>query len=380
MLLKKTLLALLAFMPLAALAQINGTGYYRVQNVKSSRYFMLVDSHARFTASNTDVDLGALRLVKGFDEKVCWNPATICYMEQASTYQYNIVGEGLNLYNSVKTYLDFDYQSSGAYKGSYIISGEGSYQGISMSKTLYDSERRDSIAPLYTSGTNGYQYWYVRPVNDTYYFGIKPDFKATMTQEDNERYYTTMYASFPITLATGMKAYYVSRIQGNYAVVKTLTASVPSDNPVIMECLYDIPKQNKVNLSASSATLGTNLLRGVYFCNDVTDSFHRNVVDFQRSTMRVLGTTSDGKLAFITPTNLKYIPANKAYLEVPAGTPATLYVVTEAGMTGIEQVVAESVEPMHKGVYSLSGQRVGDSVEGLSRGVYIVNGKKVVVK
>ena len=377
---KKTLFTLLAFLPVSVLAQINGSGYYRVQNVKSSRYFMLVDNHARFTAANTDVDLGALKLVKGFDEKVCWSPATICYMEKASTYKYNIVGEGLNLYNQVKTYLDFDDQVPNAYKGSYIISGEGSYQGVSMSKTLYDSERRDSVAPLYTAGTNGYQYWKVLPVNDTNYFGIKPDYQGKLALEEDSRYYTTIYASFPFALGTGMKAYYVSRIQGNYAVVKTLTASVPGESPVIVECQYNTPKQNKVNIGSSSATVGTNLLRGVYFCNDVTDSFHRNVVEYNRSTMRVLGTTSDGKLAFVIPSNLKYIPANKAYLEVPVGTPATLYVVTESNMTGIEQIEAEPIAPVHKsGVYSLSGQRLGDTTDGLSRGVYIVNGKKIVV-
>ena len=384
---KKSLLTLLALLPLAAFAQINGSGYYRVQNHKSQRFFMLIDSHARFTANNTDVDLGALRLVKGFEEKICWNPATICYMEKASEYKYNIIGEGLNLYDQVKTYLDFDDQVPSAYKGSYIISGEGTYQGVSMSKTLYDSERRDSIAPLYTSGANGYQYWIVRPVNDTYYFGIKPDFQAKLAFVDQARYYTTMYASFPYSFIkdSGVQAYYVSRIQGNYAVVKPLTAGVPGGMPVILECQSTVPRTNKVNIAETTVTYGSNLLQGVYFCNEVPetmpDRFHHNVVEYNRSSMRVLGATSDGRLAFVIPSDMKYIPANKAYLMVPPTAPATLYVTTEADLAaGIEQVAAEPVEPVKKGVYSLSGQWLGDSTDGLSRGVYIVNGRKLVMK
>ena len=76
---KKILLALLAVLPLAVSAQkISGSGYYRVQNLKSSRYFMLVDNRAWITTNNTDLNLGAIKLVKGFEEKICWNPATIC--------------------------------------------------------------------------------------------------------------------------------------------------------------------------------------------------------------------------------------------------------------------------------------------------------------
>jgi hypothetical protein len=44
--------------------------------------------------------------------------------------------------------------------------------------------------------------------------------------------------------------------------------------------------------------------------------------------MRVLGTASDGSLAFVKATNLQYIPANTAYITVSASAPDVLKVTT----------------------------------------------------
>ena len=44
--------------------------------------------------------------------------------------------------------------------------------------------------------------------------------------------------------------------------------------------------------------------------------------------MRVLGTASDGSLAFVKATNLKYIPSNTAYITVSASAPDVLKVST----------------------------------------------------
>ena len=111
----------------------------------------------------------------------------------------------------------------------------------------------------------------------------------------------------------------------------------------------------------------------------MTDAAHRNVTAYRPTTMRVLGKAADGRLAFVTDYSLDYIPANKAYLTVPTGTPETLYVVTSIP-SGIETVNAVDVTSQNCGVWSLSGQRMGDSTEGLSKGVYIVNGRKTIVK
>ena len=373
---KKFFISLIALLPLTAFSQINGSGYYRVQNKKTSRFLMIVDNRASINWSNTSVDLYAFRTIGTFDENVCWNPATICYLsETARANYYNVSGQGLDLYSVAQTYMQLNKQSD----GSYIIKGEATKAGTTVAKTLYDSAKPKNPANIGTNGSDGYQYWYVRPVKGNYYFGVKPDFEAKM--EDNDRYYTTIYASFPFKLGDGMKAYYVTEIKNQYVRAYPLSGTIPGGAPIIVECSNENPVDNKVELDAQGPTGGSvlNKLTGVYYCNDVTDPEHRNVTEYHPTTMRVLGKAADGRLAFITDRNLKYIPANKVYLKVPTGTPETLYVVTEIP-DGIETVTVSSVTPDKQGVYSLSGQRLGDTVDGLSKGVYIVNGRKIVVK
>ena len=369
---KKYFLSLLALLPLAGFAQINGSGYYRLQNKASQRFLLLVDNRASINWTDTSVDLDALKTIGTFDENVCWNPATICYISETSKANYyNISGQGLDLYNITQTYLKFSRQSD----GSYIISGEATKAGVTVSKTLYDSAKPKNPASINTGGTNGYQYWYVRSVKNNFYFGIKPDFQATM--ENKSYYYTTIYASFPFKLGDGMKAYYPTGISGEYVKVSPLYNSIPGAVPVIVACPGDTPSDNKVELLSSSPTVATgNRLSGVYYCNDVTDAAHRNVQVYNSANMRVLGKAADGRLAFVTDRSLKYIPANKAYLTVPTGTPETLYVVTSIP-SGIENI---SATPQNRGVWTLSGQRLGDTTDGLSKGVYVVDGRKVVVK
>lgn len=357
-------------------AQVNGSGYYRVQSKKSSRFLTIVDNRASVNWTNTTVDLYAFRTIGTFEDNVCWNPATICYLTETSKANYyNISGQGLDLYKVAQTYMNLQRQSD----GSYILKGEVTKSGTTIAKTLYDSAKDKNPANIDTKGTDGYQYWYVRPVKGNYYFGINPDFQATMENKDS--YYTTIYASFPFKLGGDMKAYYVTEIKDGYVRVVSLGNAVPGTAPVIVECASDKPSENKVELDHQNSAnpLANNKLKGVYYCNDVTDTDHRNVTEYKPASMRVLGRAADGRLAFITDRNLKYIPANKAYLTVPTGTPETLYVVTEipAGIETVTNIIPTSYQ---RGVYSLSGQRLGDTTEGMPKGVYIVNGRKTVLK
>ena len=369
---KQLAILLLLLAPMTVSAQKIANGYYRVQNKASNRFFMIVDDRAWININGSDVNTGAFRTVKGFNEKVAWNPATICYIEQAPNgSQYNIIGAGMNLYQKAGIYVDITLATA---DGAYTVTG--SKDGIG--KMLYDGSRLDSIYYIYTNGASGYQYWYFRPVKSTgsYYFGIKPTVAAS------GKYYASMYASFPYkVLNTNVKAYYVNRIWRNYAVLAPLSLGVPESTPVILECTSQSPTDNIVDLQTVSASVSNNLLNGVFFCNDVSEATgHRNVTEYKSSTMRVLGTDADGNLAFITPTSLQYIPANSVYLQVPTGTPATLKCITqEEYQTGVIELQNDCAEKP-AGVYTIGGQRVGDTLDGLPRGLYVTGGKKVLVK
>lgn len=375
---KKFLLSLLLLLPLVLYAQLNSSGFYRIQNYKTDRYFVMVDDTAWVvvTASTQDINTDAFRLVRPFEERVASNPATICYLTKHTNYQYNVSGQGMDLYARVKSYLEFRQQSN----GTYTIGGTGTSGGVSMTKYLRDTEDPDDVAYIYTvsSNLNNYCYWWVRPINDKYYFGPKPTVKAII--EGDSLYYLPFYASFSVVLNDNVKAYYVSEVKGSYAKITACTTFAPTTTPVILECKSETPSDNKVTLSPATYTISDNKLKGVYFCNDVpAESKHRNVTVYNSSTMRVLGRADDGRLAFVKASGLKYIPANTCYLQVSAGSPDVIYVVKEFP-SGIETVQAPNVKTVQRGVYSLSGQRLGDTTEGLPKGVYVVNGRKAVVR
>lgn len=376
---KKSLLSLLLLLPLTLYAQLNSSGFYRIQNYKTDRYFVMVDDTAWviITPSTQDINTDAFRLVRPFEERVASNPATICYLTKHTNYQYNVSGQGMDLYARVKSYLEFRQQSN----GTYTIGGTGSSGGVTLTKYLKDTEDPDDVAFIYTasSNINDYCYWWVRPINNKYYFGPKPTVKASMDSADS-LYYTSLFASFSIALNSNVKAYYITEVRDGYAKVRECTTIAPSTTPVIVECKSASPEDNKVTLSLETTAVSDNKLKGVYFCNDVpAETKHRNVTAYSSSTMRVLGRADDGRLAFVKASDLKYIPANTCYLQVAAGSPDVIYVVKEIP-SGIETVQASNVKSVQRGVYSLSGQHLGDTTEGLPKGVYVVNGRKAVVR
>ena len=94
--------------------------------------------------------------------------------------------------------------------------------------------------------------------------------------------------------------------------------------------------------------------------------------------MRMLGLSTDGKLAFVK-SDIKYLPANKAYLKVSGTAPDVFRVVTEEEYQEIVTGINEIASPVNNGqkvIYDLQGRRI----TAPSKGLYIVNGKKVVIK
>ena len=122
-----------------------------------------------------------------------------------------------------------------------------------------------------------------------------------------------------------------------------------------------------------------NQLKGNYYCNDQQNkNKHHNVTAYNAATMRMLGQTTDGKLAFVK-SNIKYLPANKAYLTVTSSAPDVLTVVTQEEYEQMTTGIEEMTSPVNNGqkvIYDLQGRRI----TAPSKGLYIVNGKKMVIK
>ena len=140
-----------------------------------------------------------------------------------------------------------------------------------------------------------------------------------------------------------MKAYIISEIDGNIAVLKPIeTEIIPRSTPVIIECSSADKSQNRLNLfNVSAAAVAGNKLSGVYFCNEFRQNSKDARTAFNAARMRVLHVNTEGQLVFDTSTadlhvnwfgddGYRYLNSNQSYLPVPAGAPSELVVMTEA--------------------------------------------------
>ena len=373
---------------LGAQAQLNGAGYYRVKNVTSGRYMSLSDDHSRGVDFNScTADCGAMQTSKIMDN-IYSDPGSIFYLDHIDGVSYNVVGQGTSLHDIINYYI---YISPvGSY---YKIYQEQKGQRVTLSD-LDDVEEDES----YVATTGGKTTWYITPLNTTdNYIGVKPTISV------GDKHYAAVFAGYPYTLGTGMKAYYINKVIENEGVViiKELTGTIPANTPVLIECSStDISKNQITPVLNSDAVPSDNLAMGVYFCLGDRWSAHYNSTKFDPSTMRVLSLNTYGNLAVSTSTqNLKTvmiepkgadgkhltitaIPANSWYIPVSSSAPSELKLVTaEQYATGIKDITVKPASLYN--VYTLEGVQIkknAASISDLHQGIYIINGKKVVIK
>ena len=348
-----------------AFAQV-ATGYYRVQNKVTERYIRVIDNKGSIDIASTTADLGALETKKHF-ENVVSDPASIIYITPAGD-GYNFEAQGTTSYSIIGYYVKLYDNKNGSYKA-YA-------SHASMTKYLNDEKTNSEDGVLLTNGRQACD-WYIKPVNqaDRQFFAFKP----TVTAEGN--HYTTIYAAFPFTLPAGMTAYYVSIVdaaQGVCVWKEVKDGKVPASTAVYVKCKSKNYTDNKISIEKNgAAAISGNLMKGVYFNND--NDLHYNQLAYNPSTMRVLGVTSEGKLGFVT-VDIDFIPANTAYLTVPANSPRELKLVAESEYdTSVDEVELNG-EFSYK-IYNLQGVEI----EQLQQGVNVLlyeNGtaKKIIVK
>lgn len=333
------LLLLATVCTLSANAQLNGDGYYRAQSSEQGRYIRIIDNRGSVNLQTTDADMEALRTRAGF-ENVVSDPATIIYIKKMNK-GYDFQSQGTGSYQIISYEVLLDDMGDNKYWCFASKSGMTKYLAdqlidYEMLPWLDDEEKEEylnhgrlvtNIAPDYEGGK--YLDWNILPVKDAegFYFGLQPNVSAS------DGYYQTFYAAFPFTfLSEGMSAWYVSKVNEatGKVIIKEVTGGVPTSTPVIIKCASQNAASNKLNVGAStSGTADGNLLTGVYFCNPDAGPKHTNVVAYDANTMRVLGTVADGSLAFVKDNNLKYIPANTAYITVSASAPDVLIVTDQ---------------------------------------------------
>lgn len=381
---KLTILGL-TLISLNTTAQTIKDGFYRVQNYGSQRYAYVYDCTGSIDYANTSADMGAIVLYRTPDKRLS-DPASVIYVSGKGTsggYElYDLESQNTGVYKLIKYYVTV--KPSGV-AGTYDVY-EPKYNihlyDASTSATV-DKSRMDTKASKNVN--NGY--WKVIPVNSATdeYLGITPN---TSLQLDG-KYYKPYTIGFAFDFASaGMKAYYISDIKPDAAIITECVGTVPANTPVIIECSTAAAATNRINLYKSTpAAITGNKLAGNYFCYGQHADTDRR--EYNPATMRVLA-VKDGKLQYITDTNNQYVTnitrkdvtqycinANESYLPVPAGTAADLPVMTQEeynnihGTVGIETATTDNTSAA---AYDLQGRRVDSRTSGL----HIQAGRKTI--
>jgi len=337
--------ALLALCSLPAMAQLNGTGFYRFRNAeRKGEYISLTNDKFNFTtaiytacgglskASSSDGQARALECVGRYlqtdihmvEDADCIDPGSVIYAKKETTdpteYNYNLIGQGTSLLTL----------TTGTYPGSVNLEFKDRYITIekvsgSGAQTLYTAKielKSDTYVFLVGYPNLGIRYfvdnngtfainasnsaqnakWYIEPIA---HFNVKPEV------EFGGKYYTTLYVPYAFKLSGQvLNAYVVTAINadGTLELEKVATAgeTVPAGTPVLLECgsnvvtdcqliptgspLFTAPDVTVTSDApvASTATkyTGTNLLKGNYYCN------------------------TDGTLTFPTPSGTSSFNAN----------------------------------------------------------------------
>lgn len=364
----------------SAAEKLPENGYYRCINHMSSRYVYVLDNHGTIDMGATSADLNAIELWNGRDRSVS-DPATVLYFDHIGDRQYDVTAQGTGINKIIDYYVSLRAVSS--LTDTYLLYASNS----GLTKYLCDGERvlDNQEGKLSDNGEGKWRYWELKPIaaDSENYFGITPDISCA-----GGELYSSFFAEFPFSFASaGMKALYVTKVDSKHgiAVVEETTGAIPGVSPVIIGCSSTNPSANRLDIGTSAtASLQGNMLKGVYFQSGKYK--HVNRVANDKATMRVPGLTADGKLGFVTCAD-EYLPRNKAYLPVPAGTPETLTVMTPAEyedwvQAGIDEIGTDSDDAIHA-IYNMMGVKVGDTREGtssLTPGIYISNHRKIIVR
>ena len=376
------LTAAVSVMTLAASAQLQGDGYYRVYNLglqtlknKKCYTWVAADKVLIVNQAGTGQRFDAIELWSKTVKSPISEPASVIY---ATLNGSNIDLEAQGTSVSRMTDCKLTLAQNGT-ANSYTLST------VQAGCTLYlwaytNKSAKHYIATTITNNSVAYKFWGVEPVSSSSdnYFGVQP------TLEANGKYYAPFYASFPFKFASqGMKAYYVSSVDNDHYTLEEITTEVkPGATPMIIECSSNNVSDNRLDLlHGSYPAVKGNKLSGVYFCNDFYEDSRGIRTTFDPATMRVwnvengqlvLSTATDnlhssyyaGKANFPGELYNGYLNANQSYLTVSASASQTL----TAGTTGVNDLnaSAEAAKPVR---YTTAG---GMTVDAPQKGMGVV--------
>ena len=314
---------LMALCAVPAMAQLNGTGYYRFRNAQNtSDYISITNDKFNYVTvistagggiSGVATDEGQARAmvcatrylqndIHMVNDPDVIDLATIIYAKKKNAYDtdydYNLIGQGTSLLTLTTGTYDgfFDFIFKNLYVSINKVSGDGANALYTTSMPLKASN--NSMADLgvrYFVDESGYfdtdvssvasqnkARWYIEPVT---HFNVLPEVEL------NGKYYTTLKVPFEVQLSGQVeKAYKITANNSGileYEVIATTGGTVSTGTPVLLQCgspnaadcqlipigapTFTAP-QNVSNSDCPAATdvitpANGNLLAGTYYCN-----------------------------------------------------------------------------------------------------------------
>lgn len=183
----------------------------------------------------------------------------------------------------------------------------------------------------------------------------------------------TFYSNFPVAVPTGVTAYVATQLpemageQGTITMTSLTDGIVPAETGVVLRAAQGSYLFRK-SVAEGTAVDG-NLMRGYAGAAEYEDV----TLPTDGSTNYVLTVMNENAGFYRKDAGFK-VYNNKAYLNVPNGTPQAIRIrfVNGDGTTDIVELPTTQSEATI--IYDLSGRRV----QKAEKGVYIVNGKKVI--
>lgn len=325
----------------ASFAQLKGDGYYFVKNFGSGRWAYLCDNYGKLDMGSQSADCGAIQLWRSRDPHE--DPSSVIYITNISGTSYDLQGQGTGVYMLIGHYVSiYDRSKNAKTDNAYWVYATSN--GVTKYLDDESTKSKDNSSCGFNNDGN-YRLWSVYKVGEgDHHLGILP------TVTVGGEHYAPYYVSFPFTRTSGIKVYYIGKIDTKLgaAVLTEYTGDVvPANMPVFIKCNSAASVDNRIQPVVSSAKpVSGNLLKGVYFNTPkrliVTSAA---ATKYDANTMRVFGVTSSGKLGFIKSTasltaynDVYYLNANQSYLPVPSGSPDQFTVMTAAEYEEISSV------------------------------------------
>lgn len=197
---------------------------------------------------------------------------------------------------------------------------------------------------------NESSYWRVEPADELLF---------TLRQTSDGKYYGTLYVDFPLAAPDGVHFFLITPDEANAVALINEVADAPARTGLL---LYADKASSPVALRIPAAVSN----------KEERGSLKGFLVDTSVSGAFVFSQPDDSSVGFYPYVSTSPLPANKAFLELPADTEVKGFVLPDA-LTGLGSIA--TTNPATGQCYDLQGRRVRTPQRG---GIYVVGGKKVI--